>query len=89
MMTMTKPICPRCLGYIPNNEMPGAYIGAMSRTDNATEICSDCGTEEAMLDFARGEMPEQDRWPVSLFTDDVFAAARSRHIDRVQREHLD
>jgi hypothetical protein len=26
---------------------------ATSRTDNKTEICADCGTEEAMLDFQR------------------------------------
>jgi len=29
------------------------YIGypALSRRDNKTDICSDCGTEEAMVDF--------------------------------------
>lgn len=42
-------ICPRCEGYIPCNENPGKYPGAISRTDDVTEICSDCGTEEAML----------------------------------------
>lgn len=48
---MTKPICPACGGYIPNNLTPGAYIGALSRRDNKTEICSDCGTREALEDF--------------------------------------
>lgn len=47
-----RPICPRCNGYIPNDAQPGAYPGAISRTDNLTEICSSCGTEEAMMDFA-------------------------------------
>jgi RNA polymerase subunit RPABC4/transcription elongation factor Spt4 len=43
--------CPKCSGYIPNNETPGAYPGAISRRDNLTEICSACGTEEALEDF--------------------------------------
>ena len=49
---MTRPkyqrnfeFCPRCGGRLPN------HPGALSRVDNATEICSDCGTEEAMLDY--------------------------------------
>lgn len=44
-------VCPRCYGYIPNNVTPSAYAGALSRLDNKTEICSSCGTEEAMLQF--------------------------------------
>lgn len=43
--------CPRCGGWIPNNLQPGAYPGALSRWDNETEVCSDCGTQEAMLQF--------------------------------------
>jgi ribosomal protein S27AE len=43
--------CPRCDGLIPNNEMPGAFPGAISRKDNKTEICSECGTAEAILDW--------------------------------------
>lgn len=45
------PICPACSGFIPNNETPGAYMGAISRKDNSTEICSACGTAEALADF--------------------------------------
>lgn len=37
--------CPRCGGCLPN------YPGALSRVDNTTEICSDCGTAEAMDDY--------------------------------------
>jgi transcription elongation factor Elf1 len=37
--------CPRC--NKPVSEYP-----ALSRRDNATDICSACGTEEAMFDFA-------------------------------------
>jgi hypothetical protein len=43
--------CPSCDGFIPNNETPGAYSGAISRKDNSTEICSACGTKEALADF--------------------------------------
>lgn len=39
-----KQICPRC--GKPMNGFP-----ALSRKDNKTEICSDCGTEEAMEAF--------------------------------------
>lgn len=40
--------CPICDGWIPNNDRPGAYPGALSRKDNKTEICSECGVMEAM-----------------------------------------
>lgn len=55
------PICPICEGFIPNNETPGAYAGALSRKDNTTEICSACGVVEAMLDFYKkgGEINEK------------------------------
>lgn len=43
--------CPNCGGFIPNNEAPGAYRGALSRVDNKTEICSSCGTAEAILSW--------------------------------------
>jgi hypothetical protein len=51
--------CPRCLGSIPNEAYKGQYPGALSRTDNSTEICSDCGSEEAL-----SELISQDQWPV-------------------------
>jgi hypothetical protein len=41
--------CPRCGGGVPNDETPGAYPGAISRWDNKTEICSQCGSDEAMI----------------------------------------
>jgi len=72
--------CPRCFGFIPNNAQPGAYMGALSRADNRTEICSDCGTEEALLLLT---VPEN--WPVFLFDfpDEQVGAARQRATDRV------
>jgi uncharacterized protein with PIN domain len=50
-------LCPRCEGFIPNNDTPGAYPGAISRLDNKTEICSECGTIEAILDW-NGELTD-------------------------------
>jgi hypothetical protein len=43
--------CPTCLGFIPNNDSIGEYSGALSRKDNKTEVCSACGTNEALLDW--------------------------------------
>lgn len=51
-------ICPRCKGFIPNNDAPGAYPGALSRLDNKTEICSDCGTEEALENYYDGTITD-------------------------------
>ena len=42
------PVCPICYNYIPNNQTPGAYPGALARYDNETEICSECGTAEGL-----------------------------------------
>lgn len=57
------PVCPRCWGFIPNNESPGAYPGALSRVAADLEICSDCGTEEAINDF-KGIANDLRVWPV-------------------------
>lgn len=35
---------------------------ALSRTDNATYICSNCGTIEAMEDFTEGAPTPQAEW---------------------------
>jgi predicted RNA-binding Zn-ribbon protein involved in translation (DUF1610 family) len=42
------PICPRC-----NKEYDG--YPAISRKDNKTKICSECGTQEAILDFIKNK----------------------------------
>jgi hypothetical protein len=61
--------CPTCDGQIPNNETPGAYSGAISRKDNKTEICSACGTKEALADFF-GVKEHQHTWGVDNLSDD-------------------
>lgn len=45
-------VCPRCGGFIPNNETPGLFPGALSRLDNRTEVCSACGRAEALSQWA-------------------------------------
>ena len=46
---------------MPNTEYKGQYPGALSRTDNETEICSDCGTNEALENtFGRGPIPQSE-----------------------------
>jgi hypothetical protein len=56
--------CPRCEGFIPNNETPGYYCGALSRADNKTEICSECGNEEAMEDWNYKFVTPVNHWPI-------------------------
>jgi hypothetical protein len=70
------PQCPRCLGFIPRNDKPGQYMGALSRADNKTQVCSDCGTEEAIV-----ALVAVDEWPISLYTHPACDAARARHIE--------
>lgn len=55
--------CPRCGGGVPNEEMRGQYPGALSRTDNVTEVCSNCGTMEAMAQIG-GVLESQADWPL-------------------------
>jgi hypothetical protein len=58
-------VCPRCANnWIPCNEQPGAYPGAVSRADDATEICSDCGVEEACEQYGTGACAPIADWPV-------------------------
>jgi hypothetical protein len=57
-------ICPRCMGYIPNAEFAGMYPGALSRTDNKTEICSECGQMEALEDYSGNGPLSQSHWMV-------------------------
>ena len=47
--------CPRC----GENRM--TKYPALSRVDNKTHICSECGTDEALLDFARVPLT-MDNW---------------------------
>jgi hypothetical protein len=66
-ITRVPQTCPRCSEHewIPNNATPGAYMGALSRTDNKTEICSNCGEDEALKDYFDGGCEPQSEWPIS------------------------
>ena len=53
-------LCPRCTMRL----LPLGYPGAMSRVDNKTEICSECGQDEALLQWAGHTLGGTDTWPI-------------------------
>ena len=70
-------LCPRCekARYTPYKDERGQPIKwragmpfppALSRTDNKTLICSECGTAEAMRDFAGAAPQPPTDWPVAV-----------------------
>jgi len=71
-MTTSEP-CPFCGGGIPNDTHRGEYPGAMSRRIPGLEICSDCGTAEAMNDY----------WSAQLVTK-IFTFG-TNHVDPLGR----
>lgn len=73
-------VCPRCTGFIPTNNAPGQYPGALSRFDNETEVCSDCGTEEAIVALVPVIM-----WPVTVLEGAEYDQARHRRAERLIR----
>jgi len=78
---LNAPICPRCLGYIPSNVFAGKYPGAISRIDNKTEICSDCGTEEAIV-----ALIQRKEWPIVIYDHPATLEARERAKTRLMME---
>ena len=51
--------CPRCR---VNDMMHPEEINALSRMNNRSYVCSACGEDEAMLDFAG--IGQQEPWPI-------------------------
>lgn len=61
---MVSKTCRRC-GQVARYDDPfHRGFGALSRTDNHSLICSDCGVSEAMEDFLDGSPTPQSEWPV-------------------------
>ena len=52
MIKAKNHICPRCGGDVPNQAYKGKYMGALSRVSDH-EICSECGRDEALRDWAK------------------------------------
>lgn len=50
-------VCPRCSNLIRR--------AMLSRTDNETVICLDCGLEEALETIEPSQLTPRDAWPVS------------------------
>lgn len=60
----TEPLlCPRCTMRL----LPFGFPGALSRADNKTEICSECGSDEAMRQFAGYKLGGTDTWPIKKY----------------------
>lgn len=59
--------CLRCGGKIARNDGAKDCRFAISRTDNETEICTDCGTHEA-TQAMRGNLSPQHRWALPMHT---------------------
>ena len=87
-------LCPRCGGLIPNNVNWGEYPGAISRLtrgddDPSLEVCSDCGQEEAIIQYTGNRLQEQDEFPI--MTDLAMArrfdaiAVIDRHNEKISR----
>lgn len=51
--------CPRC-----KRPLPTQHLGALSRFDDQTEVCSDCGAEEAALAERGTTLTGPAEWPV-------------------------
>lgn len=84
--------CPRCRGFIPNNDTPGAYIGALSRTtrganDEPIYVCSQCGTDEAMLQFTTGRTSTPDEWPVARQFETPTGEEIQQAMENAERRH--
>lgn len=55
--------CPRCGDDTLRIDRPA--LNALSRVDNETHVCSDCGTSEALEQFATGGEPlTKEHWAV-------------------------
>lgn len=52
------------MGFIPNEQYVGMYPGAISRVDNKTEICSECGNQEAIENWLDGAPKSKEHWMV-------------------------
>lgn len=56
--------CVRCGEVPPDSDPWHRGVGALSRTDNRTYICSRCGTSEALQDFSGEGLTPQNQWPI-------------------------
>jgi len=62
---VNKHQCPRCGHQMPHDDVPpGAFPGALSRYDNRTYICSECGADEAVRQIfaSRGGPLDRSAW---------------------------
>ncbi len=66
---MVSKTCRRCGRVARWNDPFHRGVGALSRIDNKTMICSDCGVDEAMENFFEGTITPMSDWPIKLLQD--------------------
>lgn len=59
---MSASPCPRCEGEM-------SRYGALSRADNETQVCDDCGLEEAIEALHLGAPTPKTKWPINLLNE--------------------
>jgi len=62
---MVSKICRRCGQSARHDDPFHRGYGAISRTDNKSMICSDCGVDEAMQDFFHEGLTPKEKWPIN------------------------
>jgi RNA polymerase subunit RPABC4/transcription elongation factor Spt4 len=73
-------LCPRCGVRF----LPADYPGALSRADNETEICSPCGTIEAMQQWTtNGMLIPVTGWPTKDADLDASAVSLIEQMSRI------
>lgn len=77
--------CPRC-----GNDI-GEFPGALSRVDNKTEICSDCGSREAIGRLFGDDLTGYGSWvnPPNKFLDDVEDLLKAETLAVKTCDHLE
>ena len=73
---MVSKTCKRCGQVARYNDPFHRGVGAISRLDNRTMICSDCGLDEAMEDFFGAGITPMSEWPINRYQEEAEDARR-------------
>lgn len=77
-------VCPRCLTFPIN--YTGRYGKALSRTDNKSYVCSDCGVTEALEQFENGAPQGQEHWVPARAVNDREVLGWYTHVKHLHGE---
>jgi hypothetical protein len=63
-MSSMDTTCRRCGHHVPNDQFPGEYPGALSRTEGPdVTVCGPCGNDEGVKQRS-GVLEARDEWPI-------------------------